>query len=274
MALLAERTGRGYHVVDYVGDPEAECVVVVMGSGGETVQETVAALTARGERAVWRRCGSTGRSGAGVGRVAARDRASDRRPRPDEGTGLDRRAALPRHRCGAERVVRGRRTGSDAAGRRRSLRALVEGVHPRHGGGRLRGARRRAAASPFHDRHQRRCLRLEPRLRRVAGHRAARDGARDLRPRLGRDGRRQQEHDQDPRGGGPARAGLLRLRLEEVRFADRLAPPPGRSRYARRTSSSGRASSAATSSVARAGGRARPCGGRRDAAPQLPAPAG
>ena len=50
MALLAERSGRGYHVVDYFGDPEAERVLVVMGSGGETVQETVAALTGRGER--------------------------------------------------------------------------------------------------------------------------------------------------------------------------------------------------------------------------------
>ncbi len=50
MALLAERTGRGYHIVDYFGDPEAERVLAVMGSGGETVQETVAALTARGER--------------------------------------------------------------------------------------------------------------------------------------------------------------------------------------------------------------------------------
>ena len=50
MGLLAERTGRGYHVVDYFGDPEAERVLVVMGSGGETVQETVAALMARGER--------------------------------------------------------------------------------------------------------------------------------------------------------------------------------------------------------------------------------
>jgi pyruvate-ferredoxin/flavodoxin oxidoreductase len=50
MALLAERTGRRYHVVDYVGHPAAERVLVVMGSGGETVQETVAALNARGER--------------------------------------------------------------------------------------------------------------------------------------------------------------------------------------------------------------------------------
>jgi homodimeric pyruvate:ferredoxin (flavodoxin) oxidoreductase len=47
---LAERTGRGYGIVDYFGDPEAERVLVVMGSGGETVQETVVSLNARGER--------------------------------------------------------------------------------------------------------------------------------------------------------------------------------------------------------------------------------
>ncbi len=50
MALLAERTGRRYHVVDYSGHPEAERVLVVMGSGGETAVETVASLTATGER--------------------------------------------------------------------------------------------------------------------------------------------------------------------------------------------------------------------------------
>ncbi len=49
MASLAERTGRRYHVVDYAGHPEAERVIVVMGSGGETVRETVTALEARGE---------------------------------------------------------------------------------------------------------------------------------------------------------------------------------------------------------------------------------
>jgi pyruvate-ferredoxin/flavodoxin oxidoreductase len=50
MARLAERTGRRYHVVDYAGHPEAERVLVIMGSGGETAGETVAALNARGER--------------------------------------------------------------------------------------------------------------------------------------------------------------------------------------------------------------------------------
>ncbi|MEA2671426.1 MAG: pyruvate-ferredoxin/flavodoxin oxidoreductase, partial [Chloroflexota bacterium] len=50
MAHLAERTGRRYHVVDYAGHPDAERVLVVMGSAAETVRETVAHLTARGER--------------------------------------------------------------------------------------------------------------------------------------------------------------------------------------------------------------------------------
>jgi pyruvate-ferredoxin/flavodoxin oxidoreductase len=50
MARLGERTGRPMRIVEYVGDPEADRVLVVMGSGAETVAETVAALTERGER--------------------------------------------------------------------------------------------------------------------------------------------------------------------------------------------------------------------------------
>ena len=50
MARLGDRTGRRIHIVDYSGHPEAERVLVVMGSGGETVKETVAWLNARGER--------------------------------------------------------------------------------------------------------------------------------------------------------------------------------------------------------------------------------
>ena len=50
MDRLGERTGRHYRLVEYSGHPEAERVVVVMGSGGETVRETVAFLQAQGER--------------------------------------------------------------------------------------------------------------------------------------------------------------------------------------------------------------------------------
>jgi pyruvate-ferredoxin/flavodoxin oxidoreductase len=47
---FAERTGRRYHPFEYVGHPEAERVVVLMGSGAETAQETVEHLADKGER--------------------------------------------------------------------------------------------------------------------------------------------------------------------------------------------------------------------------------
>ena len=50
MAALADRTGRRYHTVQYTGHPEADRVIVVMGSAAETVEETVAYLCGRGER--------------------------------------------------------------------------------------------------------------------------------------------------------------------------------------------------------------------------------
>jgi len=50
MDALATRTGRTYHLVDYAGAPDAERVVVLMGSGAETAEETAAFLNARGER--------------------------------------------------------------------------------------------------------------------------------------------------------------------------------------------------------------------------------
>jgi pyruvate-ferredoxin/flavodoxin oxidoreductase len=50
MDKFAKITGRHYNLFDYFGDPDAERVVVVMGSGGETVVETVKYLAAKGEK--------------------------------------------------------------------------------------------------------------------------------------------------------------------------------------------------------------------------------
>jgi len=50
MARLAERTGRRYGLVDYVGSPEADRVVVLMGSGAGAAREAVEALVDRSER--------------------------------------------------------------------------------------------------------------------------------------------------------------------------------------------------------------------------------
>jgi len=50
MDKFAELTGRSYHLFDYEGAPDADRIVVVMGSGAKTVAETVAALSATGEK--------------------------------------------------------------------------------------------------------------------------------------------------------------------------------------------------------------------------------
>ncbi len=50
MDRFARLTGRAYHLFDYVGAPDAERVIVLMGSGAEAAQETVEYLAARGEK--------------------------------------------------------------------------------------------------------------------------------------------------------------------------------------------------------------------------------
>ena len=50
MDKFAELTGRSYHLFDYVGAPDADRVIVMMGSGAETAQETVEYLMERGEK--------------------------------------------------------------------------------------------------------------------------------------------------------------------------------------------------------------------------------
>src|SRR4029453_13946599 len=50
MAAFAARTGRRYGLFDYVGHPEAERVVVIMGRGAGPGPETVEHLAAKGEK--------------------------------------------------------------------------------------------------------------------------------------------------------------------------------------------------------------------------------
>jgi pyruvate-ferredoxin/flavodoxin oxidoreductase len=50
MDRFARLVGRQYHLFDYFGHPEADRVVVLMGSGAETAHETVQWLLARGEK--------------------------------------------------------------------------------------------------------------------------------------------------------------------------------------------------------------------------------
>jgi pyruvate-ferredoxin/flavodoxin oxidoreductase len=50
MDRFATVVGRKYHLFDYYGAPDAERVIVVMGSAAETVESTVDALNAKGEK--------------------------------------------------------------------------------------------------------------------------------------------------------------------------------------------------------------------------------
>ena len=101
MDRFGERTGRRYGLVDYYGHPEAERVLVIMGSGGETARQTVAFLQRAGE--------AVGVAQLRLYRPFPAEAlvlgspcqcAERRRTRPHEGAGLIRRAAVPRRAGG------------------------------------------------------------------------------------------------------------------------------------------------------------------------------
>jgi len=50
MEKVSKLTSRSYHLFDYVGDPKAEQIIIMMGSGGEAAEETVNYLIGKGEK--------------------------------------------------------------------------------------------------------------------------------------------------------------------------------------------------------------------------------
>ncbi|OYT15249.1 MAG: pyruvate:ferredoxin (flavodoxin) oxidoreductase [Bacteroidetes bacterium 4572_77] len=50
MDKLYDATGRRYELFEYIGDPNAEKIIIAMGSGADTIHETVDYLTAKGEK--------------------------------------------------------------------------------------------------------------------------------------------------------------------------------------------------------------------------------
>ena len=207
--------------------PDAERVIVLMGSGAEAAQETVDYLNARGREG--RRAEGApvpAVLGGAFRRGAAGHRQDDRRARPHQGAG---RAGEPLYQdvvTALSEASRPAATQVRPPRHRRPLRPVVEGIHARDGQGRLRRAGKAPAEEPLHRRHQRRRHAHQPGLRPGLLHRRPEDVPRHvLRPGRGRHGGRQQELDQDHRRGHrQLRPGLLRLRLEEVRLDDHLAP--------------------------------------------------
>ncbi|MDP8320800.1 MAG: pyruvate:ferredoxin (flavodoxin) oxidoreductase [Candidatus Stygibacter australis] len=50
MGAVSELTGREYHLFNYYGDPKADKLIIAMGSGCETIQETINYLNKKGEK--------------------------------------------------------------------------------------------------------------------------------------------------------------------------------------------------------------------------------
>ncbi len=139
MDRFAQRIGRSYHLFDYYGAPDAERVVILMGSGVGAAEETVEALQARGEKVgVLKVRLFRPFDGGELPCGTSQHGQVDRRPRPHQGAGRDRRAALPRHSVGLCRAHLLRSGDHHAAHHRRTLWPIVEGIHPGDGQGGVR----------------------------------------------------------------------------------------------------------------------------------------
>ena len=214
-------------------------------------------------------------------RGAAADGAVDRRARPHEGAGRGRRAALPDVVAALDEAMDGDGAAvrRSPAGHRRPLRAVVEGVHA--GDGRRpsstscadRAARRRRFTVGIVDDVTHLSLPIDDRVPSRPEH--AEVAGDVLRPRHRRHRRAPTrasvkiigEHDR------PARPGLLRLRLEEVRLGDGVAPAlRARADPLDLPDRRGRLRRLPPVRPARADGRARARQARRDVPAQRPVP--
>jgi pyruvate-ferredoxin/flavodoxin oxidoreductase len=93
---LRAMTGRQYHLFDYEGDPDAERVLILMGSGAETARETARRCARR--RKGRRPAGAPVYRPFSVAHLLAALPAigpRDRRARPDQGARRHGRAAVP-----------------------------------------------------------------------------------------------------------------------------------------------------------------------------------
>ena len=185
MDRFAELTGRRYRLFDYHGAPDAERVIVLMGSGCEAAHETVDYLTSRGEKVgvlkvrlyrpfdVERFAEALP---ASVKAIAVLDRTKEPGS-AGEPLYLDCVNAL--HEDGTQRCAQSS-AGVMVCPRKNSRRRWS----------RLRSttSQRAEPEKPFHCRHPRRCERHEPRLRSELFRSRATDVFRALFYGLGSDG--------------------------------------------------------------------------------------
>ena len=132
MDKFARLVGRQYHLFDYVGAPDAERVIVMMGSGAEVAHETVDALMAAGEK--------VGLLKVRLYRPFAVEAFVAALPASAKSIAVLDRTKEP----GAigeplycDVITALAEMGVEQEGDRRPLRPLFQGIHARHGEGRL-----------------------------------------------------------------------------------------------------------------------------------------
>ncbi len=158
MDRFAKLVGRQYHLFDYVGAPDADRIVVLMGSGVGAAEETVLKLNKMGQK---------------VGVLKVRlfrpfDVKACLAAIPTTVKGivvLDRTkepggAGEPLYQDLLTALMEGwaepRRRRQNAVGNRRPLRVILQGIHAGHGQGGPGRTECRQAQEPFHGRDRRR----------------------------------------------------------------------------------------------------------------------
>ncbi len=179
MDRFAKIVGRAYHLFDYVGAPDADRVIVMMGSGAEAAQEAVEHLVAQGEKvglvkvrlyrpfSIEHFLAALPRS---VKTIAALDRTKEAGS-VGEPLYLDVMAALMEN-AGSAGPAR------NAAPDRRPLRAFVQGIYAGHGERNFRRDVEAESENAFYDRNSRRRFAHQPRLRPGFFNRRSPGGAR------------------------------------------------------------------------------------------------
>ncbi len=157
MDKFAEVVGRQYHLFDYVGAPDAESVIVMMGSGAEVAHETVDYLNAHGEKVgllkvrLYRPfCVKSFLAAlpTTVRQIAVLDRTKE----PGA-------IGEPLYLDVVNALHQGVKSEYASHGCRRTLWPVFKGIYSCHGQGRLRQPQEARAERSFHHRHQRRCQR-------------------------------------------------------------------------------------------------------------------
>ena len=195
MAQISRLTGREYHLFNYYGAPDAERVIVAMGSVSGCAQEVVDYLTAKGEKVgflqvhlfrPFSRKHLLAALPKTVRKIAVLDRVKEMGS-IGEPLYEDVCAAFINEKTRPEIVCR-------------PLRPLQQGHDPRPAQGSVRQPAARRAEESLHHRHRGRCDAPVPARGRAASDRAGgHDQLQVLGPRLRRHGRREQELHQDHR---------------------------------------------------------------------------